>query len=225
MKIATLKTILCIILMATLAHASNGGSHRRPARCYANLDSEGPNTIDVFIGALLPQNVREYYADLQNKIKDSGVIMKNTLPNKLHVTIKFVGKINNDKKAETVEAIKKALEGVKIKQLTFKPKGLRILGGSLLAAILDSEQLKDLWRRLDEKLETICNRDRREYLAHISLGILERNQKNVLDTLKTLHNDDNQLTIDDVYLLGNTRNGPQQYTDPNDYEILYTFPK
>jgi len=229
MKSLIFKGLIFIFLFSSLALATNGGSRRKPKPCDdTNLNPKEVNTTDLFVGALLPQNVREYYANLQNQIKERGINMTNTLPNKLHVTIKFIGRVNNEEKEKTLNLIKEYLKDVKINQITFRPDGLIFLG-NLLAARLQSDQLKALWQLLDEKLETMCTRDKRAYLAHITLGVLnkgqESNKKISQESVRDLHHDDIQLTIENVDLLGNSLNGAQQYSAPNDYEMLFRFPQ
>ena len=77
MKYQAVKYLICIFLLGSTAQASNGGGHRRPKRCdNTNLQSQDTHTIDLFFGALLPPNVRQYYAKLQDQIKERAINME-----------------------------------------------------------------------------------------------------------------------------------------------------
>jgi len=181
---------------------------------------------DLFIAALLPPTAQEYYKNLQQKIRENGIMMSDTLPNKLHITIRFVGKFNDTEKQQKVEVVKQALAGFPFpKSITFTPKN--ISGGHLVLANIESNELMELHQKIDKKLVEAGFEKAKNFRPHVTIGSLQ-SHKNTKEAIQKINEDiakeNIQLSVDEFKLLGSSKeSGTRQYFIPEDYELLITF--
>ena len=128
----------------------------------------------AFVAIELPGEVKDYLYDLQNRfkkelrndiIKISWVAKKN-----LHLTIKFLGEINEKKLEEIKERLIKIdfkpFE-LNIEEIGFFPSEeyLRVL----FVSLHPEEKVVKLQRMIDEELLDISSKDQ-EFHAHVTLG-------------------------------------------------------
>lgn len=185
------------------------------------------DTSIVFLGALLPEESQEYVKKIQNEIKEKGLNLKATLPNKMHVTIKYIGNYNEQDREDVVEKIKEALSGIKLDKIKVKPTNLS--KGGLVLLHLDSTKLRELHDTVDSLLAEKGFKTDKNYRPHITIGRLERSDNNTVasamkDINEMIEKDDRSLDIDAMKLLALPKeHGFSQYFYEDDYEKLLGF--
>ncbi len=128
----------------------------------------------AFIAIELPEEVREYLRRLQGKLGKSGADVKWVLPQNIHLTLKFLGEINEE--TGEVQNIIKKTAGAKS---TF---GIRLssLGGFptlnsprviWIGINKGAAEVKDIAKLLEDSLDSIgIPAENREFSSHITIG-------------------------------------------------------
>ncbi|MBI2846948.1 MAG: RNA 2',3'-cyclic phosphodiesterase [Chloroflexi bacterium] len=117
--------------------------------------------IRAFIAVELPKEIRAALARLQEGLKAEGFsFVKWVDPEGVHLTLKFLGNIEEGKTSRIVEAISSAVEGV----------GPFRLGLSDLGGFPSLHQPRVIWAGLNGDLETLLNLHRRVEIAMATLG-------------------------------------------------------
>jgi 2'-5' RNA ligase len=137
--------------------------------------------IRLFIAVSLSQELKEELAILQSRLKRLSLSwVKWVDPERIHITLKFIG----DTPADKIETIKAAMtEAVKsANPFNLKFEGLGVFPNPTRAQVIwvglggDRQKLVILQQRLERRLETIgFPAENREYTAHLTLGRVHRN--------------------------------------------------
>ena len=129
----------------------------------------------TFIAIELPKNIREALGKLQEQLKKSEADVKWVTPDNIHLTLKFLGEVDDDK----IEKINKIIDSVCAENNTYKiyisslgafPRidYLRVIWAGVEKG--DSET-KKIAKELEEKIEKIgIPREARPFSSHITLG-------------------------------------------------------
>ena len=112
--------------------------------------------------------------EFENKIKDIGANVKLVEPKNVHITLKFLGDIEEEKIDEVEEIMKTATEGMGSFDIKLKGTGafpnqnymkviwIGIEGGEQISVIAD---------KIDEDLSKIgFEREKRKFSAHLTIG-------------------------------------------------------
>lgn len=144
----------------------------------------------AFIAITLPSNIRDYLKQAQNNLLETGADVKYVEPQNLHLTLKFLGEINDAQK----EAIIGIMDRVAADNLCFNSR-INALGAfpkleypRVIWAGLDDENnyFKKIVQTLEEKIEKLgIPKENRKFSAHITLGRV-RSGKNRLELVKKL---------------------------------------
>lgn len=126
----------------------------------------------AFIAIEIPSEVKEELGFIQNKLKEFGLEARYPPLSNLHITLKFLGNIEEDK----LPQIKKLLEEISFNSFSIE---LTYLGGFpdlrrpriLWVGLKPQEKLKSLMERIEEKLkEAGFTEEKREPSFHITLA-------------------------------------------------------
>jgi 2'-5' RNA ligase len=129
---------------------------------------ENQKMIRCFICLELSREAIDYLDELQGIIKKKNILQGNyTEPENLHLTLKFLGEIEETK----IEEVKKKLAEIKIKRFSvklgsfglFSKKSFRILWIKLL-----SEGIYELQKEIDNKLEGLFEKEEK-FMAHTTI--------------------------------------------------------
>ena len=129
----------------------------------------------TFVAVNLDETLRARLAEAQRLLKESGADVKWTDPRGLHITLKFLGEVEESRIPEIGAAIGKALEGCGPFQLKLRGAGTfpsdaapRVVW---VAAAEGEAPLARMAGRLEEALEPAgFAREKRPFAAHITLG-------------------------------------------------------
>lgn len=146
----------------------------------------------TFIAIELPQEIKDYLAHLQNQLKVSGADVKWVEPQNIHLTLKFLGEIE-DKKLDEITQI---LEDIAKTKNSFQ---MRIFSIGAFPKInfpriiwvgIDKgdSQSKEIAKELEEKMKNLgIRREDRAFSSHITIGRV-RSSLNREKLVKDLNN-------------------------------------
>jgi len=150
-------------------------------------------TVRTFVAIELPEEVRAYLADCQERLRRAGGDVKWVRPDLIHLTLVFLGEVPTEALADLEKSVRDAASGPVAMALRaggagrFPPRGLpRVIwigieepSGKLLAL---QKALADATAAFAEKAED------RAYQAHLTLGRVRgpkgaRNLEGILDSM------------------------------------------
>ncbi len=172
-----------------------------------------------FIAIEIGKEAKDYLFNLQKGFKDivkaSWVAKKN-----LHLTIRFLGEINENK----VEEIKKILESITLKKFEIELSDFGVFPNKdfikiLWVSLKPEDRIYELERKVDEELISLSNKDQ-EFKAHLTLARVKniKDKKQFLERLETFKIKNIKFKVDKFILLKSelTKDGPK-------YEILEEY--
>ena len=129
----------------------------------------------AFIAIELPQETKKALTRLQEQLKKNNADVKWVTPENLHLTLKFLGDID-DTQAEKITAVIENVANnhpsylVKISSIGAFPK-LSLLKVVWVGLGTGDEETKGIFKDLEEKLEEFgIPKDERPFSTHITLG-------------------------------------------------------
>ncbi|MFH0791569.1 MAG: RNA 2',3'-cyclic phosphodiesterase [Candidatus Omnitrophota bacterium] len=149
----------------------------------------------AFIAIDLPQEVKNYLANLQTRLKTSGADVKWVEPQNIHLTLKFLGEIDE----KTLHKIISILEDIAIEKNSY-PINLSSLGAFpkincpriLWVGINKGEkETKEIAKKLEETIEKIgIPAEPKPFSCHITIGRTRSmlNRDKLIENLKIQDN-------------------------------------
>lgn len=98
----------------------------------------------TFIAIELPREIKSFLAELQNKLKESGADVKWVEPQNIHLTLKFIGEIDENK----LDQIARIIENVAQDKKTFS------ICLSSIGAFPKIDYPRIIWIGIDDKGDT-----------------------------------------------------------------------
>src|SRR3989344_753116 len=177
--------------------------------------------MKLFIGIDLPEEIKNYLYEIQNKIKNNKLAKINWVFKKnLHLTLKFLGEMEENK----LSLLKERLSNIKNQKfnLTLLPMGIfpdvnnpRIMW----VGIKKEEKLFELQRKIDDSTIDLSN-ESMSFAAHLTLGRIKliKNKKEFLKQFEEIKIEDLNFKIKKFALFKSKtmREGPR-------YEILEEY--
>ncbi|MEE8483041.1 MAG: RNA 2',3'-cyclic phosphodiesterase [Nitrospinota bacterium] len=130
--------------------------------------------IRTFIGIGLDDDIREELGDAIDELKATNANVRWVKPGNIHITLKFLGNIEEDRVGEIENALK-PLGNRDSFELTAQGAGVlpnprypRVVYAGLETGV---EALKELNRAMEDTMETMgFKREERDFLPHLTLG-------------------------------------------------------
>ncbi|MFA5992379.1 MAG: RNA 2',3'-cyclic phosphodiesterase [Candidatus Pacearchaeota archaeon] len=159
--------------------------------------------VRLFIAVDLPENLKKEIIDIQKKIdKEKLFVGKFTEVENLHLTLKFLGDISEDK----VEEVQKRLERVKFNKFEVKIDRVGVFDSSFIRIIwigLAEDALFELQKRVDDSLEGLFSKEER-FMAHITIArpkfVSSINRQKLIEFLNKIEIRSEKFTIDRISL-------------------------
>jgi len=129
----------------------------------------------AFIAIELPPEIKEYLSRIQNKLKTCQADMKWVKPGNTHLTLKFLGEINEEQSEKAASILKATAENnpsfiIKLASIAAFP-GINAPRMIWLGIDQGETEMRKLVRDLEEKLSGIgMPQESREFSAHITLA-------------------------------------------------------
>ncbi len=127
----------------------------------------------LFTAIQLPDPVREHLAGVIREASAVTHDVRWTLPQKLHLTLKFIGEVPDPDVPHVINTLETVViespitlhcEGI----VCFPPhKPARIIAAGVSG---DTDQLSTLFEQIETALEGICQKEHRPYRPHVTLG-------------------------------------------------------
>lgn len=129
----------------------------------------------TFIAVGISSEVRERIAQIQVEFKRGDPDVKWVEPKNLHITLKFLGEVSEDKLSGVIEKTRLAVSGIS----NFKahlsglgsfpnPRSPRVVW---VGVIEGKEEMKNLSERIEENLSYLgFAKEKREFSAHLTIG-------------------------------------------------------
>jgi len=137
------------------------------------------NMHRCFISIEFPKEVKEEIKKIRDEIPE--FLGKKTEYENLHLTLKFLGEIEDDK----IEIIKKKLLGVKFKKLDCKLGSIGVFDETFIRIIwIKIEGCEEIQKRIDEALKDIFGKEKR-FMSHVTIARV-KSVKNTRKFLKEL---------------------------------------
>lgn len=157
------------------------------------------NTKRCFVCITFPREVSSIIIRIQKELEGS-FIGKFTEEKNLHLTLKFLGEIDN----ETIEKVRERLRGISFDEFNaelgelgvFSKKFIRIVWIKILG-----EKLISLQREIDEKLSDIFEKEYR-FMGHLTIARVKKidNKRLFLDKIKKIKPANKKFKIKKFYL-------------------------
>ncbi len=148
-----------------------------------------------FIAIEIPGEIKQEMADIQRRLRDTGVDAGWIRPEGIHLTLKFLGEIPESKVSDITGALTRALGGtggfrLEIEHVgTFpNPKNARVVWVGVSG---DVERLKKLQAAVEDAMAGLgLERDDRSFTPHLTLGRIKylRSKEKWLNVLEEFKN-------------------------------------
>ncbi|NIM03245.1 RNA 2',3'-cyclic phosphodiesterase [bacterium] len=129
----------------------------------------------TFIAIGISSEVREKIAQIQVEFKKGDPDVKWVEPKNLHITLKFLGEVSEDKLSGVIEKSKLAVSGISSFRVHLWGLGsfpnLRSPRVVWIGVTEGKAELKNLSERIEENLSHLgFAREKREFSAHLTIG-------------------------------------------------------
>ena len=135
-----------------------------------------------FISIEIPEEAKKKFVPVDNLLRDSALSLKLVKIKNLHLTLKFLGEIQEEKLKELVETCQ--VIGEAFLPFSLRLKGIGIFPNIKRPGIIwagvekGKENLKEITKLLEEKLEKRgFSAERREFQGHLTLARVRRAAK------------------------------------------------
>ncbi len=141
----------------------------------------------IFISVELPDEVKKNIAELVNELKDTGAGVKWVEAKNLHITLKFLGWVDDRKIDNLAELTTKAVSGIGSFKARFEGLGTFPEGKKprvvWVGTVEGGDKLCDLAKNLEDILSKAGFRsEEREFRPHVTVGRVK--EKKGVDKLK-----------------------------------------
>ncbi len=175
-----------------------------------------------FIAIKLPIEIKDYLFELQKEIKSEYAKINFVHKKNLHLTLKFLGEINDKKLADIMGVLKeikfKRFE-VGLDHVGFFPdeKHIKVVWVSLKP----TKEVIGLQQKIDSEILGLFDKDER-FSAHLTLGRVKfiKNKEKFLEQLQNVNLKNKEFLISEFYLIKSDlkKDGPE-YTDLGVFEL------
>ncbi len=129
----------------------------------------------TFIAIELPDSIKKKIGEVQAPLKKTDTFVSWVKPGNIHVTLKFLGEVPEDKIDSVYAATEKAVKGAKRFTMSLKGMGgfpnLRRPRVIWIGAGSGEAELSHLAGRIEEEMEKIgFPKEKRKFSAHFTIG-------------------------------------------------------
>lgn len=156
----------------------------------------------TFIAIDTPKELKDFFLDLQKKI---NIEVKINFTKEFHLTLKFLGEIDEEK----LEEVKLVLKKVKFESFKVNTSNLGVFPTESYIRVvwigLESEKINELQKQIDEKLSNLFPKDNR-FHPHITLGRVKfvKDKEKFIENLKSIKVDEKEFEVKDFKLKKST---------------------
>ncbi len=166
------------------------------------------DTVRAFIAIELADETIAFIQKIQEGLRSSGIKARWIRPENIHLTLKFLGDINNEDVKKVGDAIISAAgENAAI---TLRAKGIGVFPGVKRPRVIwtgiagRTKELVDLQKILDEKLQSSgFPKEKRSFKGHLTIARIKKkiDAKRLIDAMKEFSGFESKtFTVDEVVL-------------------------
>lgn len=154
--------------------------------------------VRAFISVELREEIKQEIKNIQKQIENSSLLFgKMTEPENMHLTLKFLGEIEEEK----IEEVKKLLKEIKFKKFEAKFGKLGMFSDRILWIQLGGEEIMKLQKEVDEKLKELFKPETR-FMAHITIARVKniRVKIKLVEFLKRIKMNNDKISVEEFFL-------------------------
>lgn len=147
--------------------------------------------IRTFVAVRIPDGIRDRIAKLQAELRKHGADVKWVRPESIHMTLKFLGDVEETRMEEIGEAVEKAVE--RIHPFTVSVNGTGTFPNDQRPRVLwvgvdqGNEELVDMAKKIEDSLSVLgFKKEGRRYSAHLTMGRV-RSPRRIGETVDAIH--------------------------------------
>lgn len=170
----------------------------------------------IFIAIELPDKIKKKIVDIQKHLPDFDG--KLTEPENLHLTLKFLGNIDE----KTLTEVKKRLKKIKFDKFEAKIDFIDVFSPDYIKIIwLHLESCAELHKAIDESLNGLFPTEKR-FMSHLTIARVKNieDREEFLDKVQTIKIPKIKFRIDKFYIKKSTLEKPQpKYETLESYDL------
>ncbi|OGS47066.1 MAG: 2'-5' RNA ligase [Elusimicrobia bacterium RIFOXYD2_FULL_34_15] len=165
----------------------------------------------LFVAVNISEDSKEKIFNIQTEFKRSSADVKWVEKENLHLTLKFLGEVAEDKLDSVKERIKQSFSGIKRFEICFEYTGAfptekfpKVLWIGISKGTVE---LKDISQKLENSLEELgFEKEKREFSAHLTIGRFRSNfgKEKLFDRIKKKQIEKITENIKSVFLMKST---------------------
>ena len=162
----------------------------------------------TFIAIELPERVKKKIELAQAPLKKTKAFVSWVKPGNIHVTLKFLGEVPEDKINDVFLATEKALEGITKFSMSLKGMGafpdFRRPRVVWIAAGSGEKELSYLAEKVEEEMEKVgFPKENRKFSAHFTIGRVKspKNVENLMELVKSSDFSTEEIEVNEVVMM------------------------
>lgn len=145
-----------------------------------------PDMLRMFVAIELSERVRQNVAGVLADLDRIGAAVRWVKPENLHLTLKFLGDVEEHRLSDLFAGTEEALRGGKAFQITFRGLGafphLRRPRVFWIGIEQGAERLKTVQQRIESRLAELgFSRDTKAFAPHLTLGRVKKNPRGIAE--------------------------------------------
>lgn len=147
--------------------------------------------IRVFIAIEIDSEIKDKISEYLSKLKRTGADVKWVSPENIHLTVKFIGHIENEALIDLNKVINDAVSGIEPFSISIGNIGAfpNLNKPRVVFACVQEQgnSLFNIYERLDKGVESLgIKKESKKYVGHITLGRV-KSQRNISRLINTLN--------------------------------------
>ena len=158
----------------------------------------------LFIAMGVSEEIHDYFLELQKKIDTS--LAKITLTKSFHLTLKFLGEVDESRKDNVVELLKK----VKFESFSAELSNIGMFPNENYIKVVwvglePKDKINELQQKIDNCLSSLFSKDKR-FHSHITLCRVKfvKEKKEFIESLKKINAEKKSFDVSDFRLIKST---------------------
>ncbi len=162
----------------------------------------------TFIAVELPEQIKKQIEVLQAPLKKTNALVSWVKPGNIHITLKFLGEVSEEKIDEVFSATELALKGAKGFKMNLKGMGafpdLRRPRVIWVGAGKGGEELSGMAARIEDELKKVgYSKEKRKFSAHFTVGRVKspKNIEKLMEMVQSADFETEDIEVNEVTVM------------------------